>query len=171
MGRDIWTLTSDKFTTFMEVFFAFEILYTFVLAMVKISICFLYIRVFPDRKFTRVVWATQVFNLVLLIGFLIIDFAQCRPMNLFWEDWDGKHHGQCLNSNAIAWAHASINILLDFWMLALPASRIWGIVVPKGKKSGVHTMFGLGIVYVLLPPYKHNASIPPICPPIFTFIC
>ncbi|KAL2279610.1 hypothetical protein FJTKL_13299 [Diaporthe vaccinii] len=45
----------------------------------------------------------------------------------------------------MAWSHAIINIALDLWMLALPASQVWGLKMPLRRKIGVMIMFGLGI--------------------------
>ncbi|KAG8161106.1 hypothetical protein KVR01_009370 [Diaporthe batatas] len=66
-------------------------------------------------------------------------------MSYFWDMWDGEHVGRCINIYAMAWAHAIINIALDVWMLALPASQVWGLKMPLRRKLGVMVMFGLGI--------------------------
>ena len=58
----------------------------------------------------------------------------------------GEHVGRCINIYAMAWAHAIINIALDLWMLALPASQVWGLKMPFRRKLGVMVMFGLGIL-------------------------
>lgn len=58
----------------------------------------------------------------------------------------GEHVGRCINIYAMAWAHAIINIALDVWMLALPASQVWGLKMPLRRKLGVMVMFGLGIL-------------------------
>lgn len=46
----------------------------------------------------------------------------------------------------MAWSHAIVNIALDLWMLALPASQVWGLKMPLRRKIGVMIMFGLGIL-------------------------
>lgn len=151
LGRNIWTLTPEQITNFLEMFFIFEILYGFTLLLIKISICFLYLRIFPSRNFRIAVWATQVFNACVLVTFIIADMVQCAPLSYFWNSWDGEHHGRCINSPALAWTHAIINIVLDFWMLALPASQVWNLNLPARKKASVFAMFGFGILYVRTP--------------------
>jgi hypothetical protein len=58
----------------------------------------------------------------------------------------GEHVGRCINIYAMAWAQAIINIALDLWMLALPASQVLRLNMQLRKKMGVMVMFGLGIL-------------------------
>ncbi|KKY29996.1 putative cfem domain-containing protein [Diaporthe ampelina] len=141
LGRDIWTLEPWRVFEFLKVFFVFEVLYTLTLGLIKTSILFLYLRLFPDPKFRRVVWATQVFNLLLVGSFITCDFLQCQPISFFWESWDGEHSGRCFNINALAWAHSAINIGLDFWMLYLPATQVWSLQMKVKKKIGTLVSF------------------------------
>lgn len=135
---------------FLKVFLGFEIIYVCALAIIKISICFLYLRIFPSHRFRVAVWATQVFNVALLVAFITAELLQCQPINYFWQGWDGEHEGFCINLEAFVYSHAGINIVLDFWMLALPASQIWHLNLCMKKKVGVFAMFGFGVLYVLL---------------------
>lgn len=148
LGRDIWTLEPWRISEFLKVFLVFEVLYTLTLGLVKTSILFLYLRLFLDPKFRRVVWATQAFNLLLVGSFIIADFLQCEPISYFWQSWDGEHSGRCFNINALAWAHSALNIALDFWMLYLPATQVWSLQMKMRKKIGVILMFGIGILWV-----------------------
>lgn len=148
IGRDIWTLTPQKITDFLKVFFVFEMIYTFTLGMVKISICFLYLRIFPGRNFCRIIYATQVFNVAVIITFAVANGLQCHPISHFWESWQGEKPGHCINFNAIAWGHAIVNIALDIWMLILPATQVWHLNVSWKKRAGILAMFGFGILYV-----------------------
>lgn len=66
------------------IFFVSEVMYTFTLGMVKASILFLYERIFRSTSFQKLIWATQVFNLALVLAFVSSDFVQCRPLSYFW---------------------------------------------------------------------------------------
>lgn len=57
-----------------------------------------------------------------------------------------------MNLEAFIYTHAALNIALDVWMLALPASQIWRLNLSWKKKIGVLAMFGFGILYVILLP-------------------
>lgn len=152
-GRNIWTVPPDDIDLFLKVFFSYEAIYVLALAIIKISICFLYLRIFPSHRFRITVWATQVFNVLLVVSFVIADGLQCRPISYFWQGWDGEHVGYCVNLEAFVYSHAGINIALDVWMLALPASQIWHLNLSWKKKAGVTSMFGFGILCV---PMAHS---------------
>lgn len=144
-------------------FYIFTIVYGMVLALIKSSICFLYLRIFPDPKFRRVVWATQAFNLAMLLATLLTYLLGCRPLSYFWDGWDGEHQGYCVNVTAFTWAHAAINVALDLWMLALPASQVWKLNVNRKRKIAIFTMFGFGILYApprLFSPHASETGVP-----------
>lgn len=146
MGRDIWTLTPDQITQFVKNFFAFGSVYAFTLGLIKISICFFYLRLFPDERARGFVWATQIINALALVVFFIFYFLQCRPLNYYWTQWDGEHQGTCFNFSAMVYTHAGANILLDLWMLALPFSQIVHLTMSPGNKLQACVMFGCGIL-------------------------
>ncbi|KAK1984570.1 CFEM domain-containing protein [Colletotrichum cereale] len=153
-GRDVWYLTPEQITRGLKTFFALTFLYMLGLAFVKASILFLYLRVFPDQRFRRVVWYTQAFNLVLYIAFLSASLASCRPLHHVWDGWTGETEGKCFNVNASGLAHAALNLALDVWMLLLPASQIYKLNVPLKQKTGVVLMFSVGIFLTAVSGYR-----------------
>lgn len=159
LGRDIWTLTPDQVNNLLRVFFAFEIVYSFLVFFIKISIIFLYMRIFPGRTFQKVLWATQVLLIASLTAFSVADGFQCRPVQYFWTFWDGRKTGTCFNINAFSFVHAGYNLGLEFWMLALPASQVWNLNMSLKKRIQVLSMFGFGILYVDLLPFPLPAVV------------
>lgn len=151
MGRDVWGLDESRIIRIIQLFLVFEVLYTITLGLIRVSICFLYLRLFPDKVFRRYLWATQVFNVLLVATFVVVDVVQCRPLSWFWNRLrqDTTETGWCIDINAMPWAHAIINIVLDLWMLALPATQILGLQMPLVKKLQVLAMFSLGALSVL----------------------
>ncbi|KAJ4392170.1 hypothetical protein N0V93_005793 [Gnomoniopsis smithogilvyi] len=152
IGRDVWGLDESRILKIIELFLAFELLYTITLGLIKVSICFFYMRLFPDRIVRRCLWATQVFNVLLVCVFLIVDLTQCKPLSWFWNrlDQDTTKTGTCIDINGMTWAHAIINIALDLWMLALPATQILGLQMALAKKLHVLAMFALGAFLTLV---------------------
>lgn len=144
LGRDIWTVTSKQITDFVHVFYAMEILYFAQVALLKLSLLFFYLRIFPGPKIRRLLWVTIVFDVCFGIVFVFIAIFQCHPISYYWKNWDGEHQGTCLNGNGLAWSNASISILLDAWMLGLPMSQLVGLKLHWKKKIGVAMMFVVG---------------------------
>lgn len=115
------------------------------------SLCFFYLRLFPEPVVRRCLWATQVFIILLGSTFIIVDLVQCKPLTWFWNrlDQNATGNGECIDINAVSWAHAIINIVLDLWMLALPATQILSLQMTLRKKVHVLAMFALGALSVL----------------------
>ncbi|WYZ39851.1 hypothetical protein EsH8_IV_000192 [Colletotrichum jinshuiense] len=156
-GRDIWTLKPDQITQFLLLFLIFGMLYMTCIALIKSSILFLYLRIFPDERFRKILWCTQVFNLLLWISFISTTFASCQPLNFFWNGWTKETEGKCFNLNAFAMCHGAINVALDFWILILPSTQVLGLRMQLKRKIGVLLMFGVGIFLTAVSAYRIKA--------------
>lgn len=148
LGVDGWGLEMNDIISIIKIFYTFEMLYTITLGTVKMSICFLYFRIFPDRKFRRWLWGTQIFNILLTIAFMLVDLLQCSPISWFWDRLDANttQTGRCINLPGVAIAQGCLALALDLWMLILPATQIWGLQMAWKKKLRVQIMFTLGIL-------------------------
>lgn len=144
LGKDIWTLTPKQITDFVHAFYAMEILYFLQVAMLKLTLLFFYLRIFPAPNFKRIIWGTAAFDCLFGAVFVFFAIFQCQPINFYWKHWDGEHEGKCLNVNALGWTNAAISIALDFWMLALPISQLVNLKLHWKKKVGVAMMFVVG---------------------------
>ncbi|KAK1983901.1 CFEM domain-containing protein [Colletotrichum cereale] len=156
-GKDIWTLTPDQITDYLIFFITFGILYISGLAFIKASILFFYLRIFPDETCRRILWCTQLFNLLVWISFTAASFASCQPLNFFWNGWMGEMEGKCFNLNAFAMAHGALNVALDVWMLILPASQVYNMRLEWKRKAGVMLMFGVGVFLTAVSAYRIKA--------------
>ncbi|KAM0431561.1 hypothetical protein ACHAQK_010186, partial [Fusarium lateritium] len=61
------------------------------------------------------------------------------------EGWRNKSSAFELNVQALAFAHAGINVGLDVWMFILPLTQLYHIGLKTKKKIGVILVFGVGI--------------------------
>jgi hypothetical protein len=144
LGRDVWTVTFKQITDFFHVFYAMEILYFAQVALLKLSLLFFYLRIFPGTKIRKLIWGTIVFDIMFGVVFVFVGIFQCRPISFYWKNWDEEHEGKCIDVNAVGWANAAISILLDGWMLALPISQVASLNLHWKKKVGVALMFTVG---------------------------
>ncbi|KAJ4393901.1 hypothetical protein N0V93_003117 [Gnomoniopsis smithogilvyi] len=145
VGRPAWARTFTQIDQSLIVLYICQLVYNLVLGINKMSICFLYMRIFLGREFQRAMWITQLFIAIVTIAFFFAGFAQCRPLSAFWTSWDDVRVGKCFNVNTFAYAHASIHIALDVWMLILPAIEVWKLNMTLRKKIEVTFMFSIGI--------------------------
>ncbi|KAF5562408.1 integral membrane protein PTH11 [Fusarium napiforme] len=142
-GRDIWTLEFDDITKFGFYFWLLEIFYFAQVSLLKTSLLFFYLRIFPGNA-QKLLWGTIIFNSVFGALFMFLAAFQCTPVSYFWLNWDGEHKGTCMNSTAIGWANASISVAVDVWMLAVPMWYLRKLKLHWKKKIGVAAMFIVG---------------------------
>lgn len=144
LGRDIWTLTPDEITAFARGFFIITVLYFSEVFMLKLSLLFFYLRIFPSKSVRRVVLCAVAFDVVFGLAFIVTALLQCRPISYNWTNWRGEGGGQCVNISAVAWANAAVSIALDLFMLGIPLSQLRQLNLHWKKKVGVALMFCVG---------------------------
>jgi hypothetical protein len=145
LGRDIWTIDFPTLITFAKFFYIMQIMYFLHLPLLKIAMLLFFLRIFPEEKCKRVLWATMAVNILGGMAFLAGAVLQCVPVKYSWEKWEEPaYEGSCVNVNAMGWAHAAFNILLDIWMLVIPLTQIRRLRMHWKKKLGVIMMFGVG---------------------------
>ncbi|KAK7458393.1 integral membrane protein [Colletotrichum acutatum] len=150
LGKDIWTLHDYEITYFLKLLFVLEFFYIIGLGVVKASILFFFLKIFPDRGFRRILWFMQILNMLVVLSYVILCFAQCQPFSHFWNGWDGAHEGHCVDLNRIGLSHVSLNITLDIIMLILPITQIYKLQLNRKKKIGVMAMFLVGVFLTIV---------------------
>ncbi|KAF3007415.1 hypothetical protein E8E13_002762 [Curvularia kusanoi] len=144
LGQDIWALPPQEITEMLKWFYVMAPLYFLQVTLLKLSLVFFYVRVFPAKEVQRLLWGTVIFVVLWGFAFIITAIFQCQPINYFWLKWDGLHHGKCLDTNAIASSNAGISVVLDFWILGIPLWQLSGLKLHWKKKVAVALMFCLG---------------------------
>ncbi|KAI8935068.1 hypothetical protein NX059_007664 [Plenodomus lindquistii] len=144
LGRDIWTLTSTEITEMLKYFYIMASLYFTQVALLKLTLIFFYIRVFPSKGVQRLLWGTVAFVCAWGVAYVAVAIFQCKPISYFWTKWDGLHEGTCLHINAITSSNAGLSIALDLWILGIPLWQLYGLKLHWKKKVGVALMFCVG---------------------------
>ncbi len=145
LGRDIWTLTFDQITRFARTMYILISLYVVQLVLIKVSLLFFFLRIFPSERTQRVLKATIVFNVLWGLAFLMVGIFQCHPISNAWMAWDERDpRHNCTNLNAAVWVHAGISIVIDFWMLVIPLYEVCHLRLSLHKKINIIVMFFFG---------------------------
>jgi hypothetical protein len=144
LGQDLWTLSPEEITKMLKYFYIMASLYFTQVTLLKLTLVFFYIRVFPSTPVQRLLWGTVIFVFLWGFTFVVVAIFQCRPISFFWTHWDGLHKGHCLDINAITASNAGISIALDLWILGIPLWQLWGLKMHWKKKVGVALMFCVG---------------------------
>ncbi|KAL2867422.1 uncharacterized protein BJX67DRAFT_381124 [Aspergillus lucknowensis] len=150
LGKDIWNIPFDDLTRTFHLFAIAQNLYPPTLALIKMSMLLLYLRLFPGRKLRIASIFFLVFTTCWGIVFTIIAAALCTPRSYMWTAWDGEHKGKCIDKSAILISHAIINIVLDAIIIGLPLPTLIKLNLSTNKKVGVCLMFLVGTLVTLI---------------------
>lgn len=155
-----------------QYFWIEQFLYQITVVLTKVSIILLYrkslgcptrsfisnhtnktlVRVFPKEvstKFARTCYIIIAALLVYGASFMIAFCFQCRPINLFWTQWDGEHkHGTCasIQIRIGLYVNSAINIAFDFLVFILPAPKLLGLSAQDSRpRIAVAIIFVVGL--------------------------
>lgn len=110
---------------------------------VKISLLFLYRRLFPTQIFKRNSLIVGVLSIVWFIAAVLFDIFQCRPFTAAFDP-TLIFSNQCIDVQAFYWGITIANLLLDVIILALPLQMVWGLKLKLQEKVGLSGVFLLG---------------------------
>ena len=125
-----------------------QITYNFVTNLAKLSILFLYKRVFNLRlMWFRIAWWCCI--TLVAINFLVlltVNLSQCapHPPSALWNN--RVLCGGFNKTSAVAMGF--INAAIDLTILILPIRMTWNLQMPKKQKIAISSVFGLGFAYV-----------------------
>lgn len=98
LGQDIWMLTDPNYqiTKILYLFYVSEYTYVVSVALVKVSILLLYLRMWGEERAGSTWFRTACFVLIgLLTAFtaicMVVLGLQCQPVSFSWTRWDGQH--------------------------------------------------------------------------------
>lgn len=124
--------------------FASLILWAIAVAMIRSSIMFLYIRIFPSRSFRLACYSILTLNVAFSTGVVVADFLECRPLACRWDP--SVACTSCFETSIFAKFQAGFSLTLDIMVVFLPTPMLWGLQIPGRKKALLSGMFGLGIL-------------------------
>ncbi|KAL4943083.1 hypothetical protein BDV06DRAFT_211360 [Aspergillus oleicola] len=150
LGKDLWFIPFDNITSILHLYYTVETLYVASIALSKMSMLLLYLRLFPYSKLRLIVKLIFAFTTVWGVVILLANVFACQPISYFWNMWDGEHEGKCLDAAQLLWAHAIINIVLDAVIIVLPQPMLFKLQTSTRRKVWLAFMFSAGIVYVSL---------------------
>lgn len=145
-----WDLDFVRLEKFYKANFARAEIYPLALGACKMSIIFLYQRIFEGPRMRRVLLGTHIFNVLLSLAFFITTFFVIWPLRCNWQVdmesycvendfWDGSG------------AASAVNAALDIWLVLVPAFVVSRLQMNVGRKLSVISVLATGFLYV----FKH----------------
>ncbi|KAL8936336.1 MAG: hypothetical protein Q9216_004984 [Gyalolechia sp. 2 TL-2023] len=110
-------------------------------ASIKISILFLYRRIFPIRWLRFVLLVVGAFALGQWLSFNFVTIFQCIP---FSAQWEYHRDATCVNYSTASFISGILNVITDILILASPMHTVWHLKVSKARKRLITLTFSLG---------------------------
>ncbi|KAF3388275.1 hypothetical protein DPV78_012285 [Talaromyces pinophilus] len=134
-----------------EIFFANTIIFWIVLWSVKLSLLFLYRRLFvglPDQM--KWWWAVLIFTLLMFIGCVISNFTSCSSMHAWFTPGECSTHRDAVAQVASLYFSFAVDVITDLMIMLLPWKLIWLLRLPFMEKVALGGVFGVGLVCVVM---------------------
>ncbi|MCJ1351247.1 MAG: hypothetical protein MMC33_001230 [Icmadophila ericetorum] len=145
MGRHFILVRSRKEFILTEVTFAS--LYILAITFVKLSVLFLYRRLFPPCWFQYALIGTGAGLCIYCTSFIIVGILQCVPIDSFWES---NVEGKCIKYGVLSLTGGIINVVTDVVILTLPMPLLWRLNVSKREKWQVILAFLMGGIAIII---------------------
>ncbi|EQB45561.1 hypothetical protein GCG54_00005329 [Colletotrichum gloeosporioides] len=122
---------------------AFEIVYFASVALPKMGIVCLYLRVFNWKGGMRTTAYILLATLAATsLSFILTACFQCTPLPFWWDRTIPG--GKCIDVQAFFHAQSIPGFVLDFFIMALPMKTIWSLKLPTHKRIALVGIFMVG---------------------------
>ncbi|KAL8879910.1 MAG: hypothetical protein Q9198_002572 [Flavoplaca austrocitrina] len=138
------------------------------LAISKISICLLLLRLSQFSKLKEGLYWLIAFIFVTHLPLIVLLIVQCRPVE---KTWNTIVDGKCFSKNMIAnilIAQGVFSILTDFIGAAFPILLLWNVKIMIGSKVAIWLLMGFGIVLEVN--FGIIAACLPIMKPLYAYL-
>ena len=108
---------------------------------VKLSLIFLYNRIFPNTRLRVLLWAVAIIVSGWGVAGTFVAIFRCVP---FRANWDPFVEARCVSFKAVAYSQGVQSILTDLILLCAPMPLIWGLQMPLAKKVQICGIFMTG---------------------------
>ncbi|KAG8161100.1 hypothetical protein KVR01_009364 [Diaporthe batatas] len=119
---------------------AFELIYFASVALPKLGIICLYLRLFNWKGATRTAaWILFILTAMTSVSLIVAACFQCTPIEFWWDRTIPG--GRCFDVQAFFHAQALPGFVLDFAIMALPLQTIWHLKMPLVKRLALVAVF------------------------------
>ena len=108
----------------------------------KLSLLFLYLRVFEGKWFRITTWILIAITTCCWVGFAFTAAFLCQPVSFYWNRL--LSGGHCINIDTFWRTIPPFNIFTDVVAILLPIPVVWSLEASKMKKLGVIMIFLTG---------------------------
>ncbi|KAF9252387.1 hypothetical protein LCP9604111_2383 [Penicillium roqueforti] len=140
-GKHKWDLVKADVLPSAKIRYVTHIIYTLISGLIKVSICLLYLRVFPNIRV--ICLGTIALVTAMSVAIILATIFQCTPVNAVFDEQKYEHH-TCFASIPFWYAGAALSLVTDIWILLLPLRTVLGLHLKTSKKFAVAALLSLG---------------------------
>ncbi|KAF2202555.1 hypothetical protein GQ43DRAFT_340432, partial [Delitschia confertaspora ATCC 74209] len=146
LGRHIQWVAQNKpsgLPLYAKLAYFDQLIYAPLIAPIKCSILYLYLRIFGLHQSMR--WACLVQIALVIVWGLVTFFLfvfQCRPVQMAWNHIRPEH--ACFIYAPLFIGTNTVNVIMDFGILVTPLPSIWQLNLAPAKKAWVSSILMLG---------------------------
>lgn len=140
-GRHLANLKPDQVTITLLLHWSFQITYKPTVALNKISILLLYLRIMPQRAYRMTVYILLALVSLFCLATTVAGVFQCVPVA---KAWHKSMKGHCYNLKDAWYTNAVFSIVTDFVILFLPMHMVYKLQRDKREKVLLYFIFGIG---------------------------
>ena len=137
---------TDADVLWTKISFIMTVLYFTMVSATKLSILFMYNRLFSvSRTFRYQVLIVGILVVIFWIGFTVADLLNCRPIKWTWiNSLQAPPH--CFNYNLFWMASGVVEAFIDTLIIAIPIRIVYRLHLNLAKKIALIAIFLLGIL-------------------------
>lgn len=125
-----------------------EMMYYICVAITKLAILLLYVRLTTSRRLQIAIYATGLVAVSSALAFTIVTIFQCEPISEAW-DVTGTVEGTCLSVRAMFYAQAASDISQDLIVFVLPIKMLYKMQLPRRQNYALVPVFAIGAFVVI----------------------
>ncbi|KAI9674529.1 MAG: hypothetical protein M1817_001867 [Caeruleum heppii] len=142
-GTHLWNVSIPTLITNLKASYWGLIFYVLAIYCIKMSILFLYLRLFKTVRHIRyTAYALWVYMTGYHCAIVFAIMFGCSPISKYWDVTITTGH--CINLPALGIAGASFSVMTDVIILTLPMYTVWNLKLPTRQRGAVAGTFLLG---------------------------
>ncbi|KAI9673626.1 MAG: hypothetical protein M1817_002263 [Caeruleum heppii] len=140
-GRHAVLVGEARIIVSLKALYAFNLLYTNAIPLIKISILLLYHRIFAIPSFRKWMYPCILFLVLFQVSTTLVDIFNCTPIKASWDKT--LPNARCVDPPTLYMATAGINVATDIIILLIPLPLIWHLRIHNRQKAALTLIFGV----------------------------
>ncbi|KAK2589500.1 hypothetical protein QQS21_012821 [Conoideocrella luteorostrata] len=146
VGHHVEQLGPGRIQLILKLLIVIQITYAVCMALLKVSICLLYVRIFPQRWIKICSYGIILLSASWALYTILLGLLICRPIAALWE----PKSGTCGDENAGYSSVSAVELVIDVFIILLPLPVVWRLNMTTVSKIATTSLFCLGLITIVV---------------------